>query len=115
MLEFWTRVFEKDGILDRFGFPILVVIGLSFAIWASVSWTAKNIAQPVAAKHIMFLEAEQEKMKVMADQSVRQTDQMAIQSEELRRQRELTELNTKVLREIRDDQRKFPAVADSPK
>jgi len=90
--ENWKWVAEKLGI------PTMFVLILCLAIYKTGSWTADHIFSPLVTQHIKFLEAEQEVMKSIAFDVTKQTQEQSKQ--------------TDLLKAIRDDQRKFPAVAD---
>lgn len=90
--DFWLAVGEKLGV------PTLLALILYAAIWASVKWAATKIGEPIVNKHIEFLETEQKSMQSIARDVGRQTESIDRQ--------------TSILKEMRDDQRKFPAIAE---
>lgn len=83
--EQWQWVAEKLGI------PVAFCVVLCYAIYATGTWTASHVFEPLVQKHIQFLETEQQVMKSVATDVGSQTQ---------------------LLRDIRNDQRKFPAVAE---
>lgn len=78
-------------IAKEFGVPTAFCAVLCTAIWFSVKWTAEEVVKPVISSHISYLKSEQEDRKEMKTALIKQTD---------------------ILMDIRDDQRKFPAVAE---
>lgn len=74
-----------------FGVPTVFCAALCFAIWSSARWTAIEVVKPIINEHLNYLKGEESDRKEMKTALVKQTD---------------------ILKEIRDDQRKFPAVAE---
>lgn len=83
---------------EKLGIPTMFGLIFCFAIYQTGKWTAVHIFDPLVLKHIEFLEVEQATMRVVATDVGRQSVEMARQ--------------TKLLEDIRNDQRKFPAVAE---
>lgn len=81
-------------VAERVGVPTALCIALCLAIWFSMKWTAEEVVKPVITSHIEYLKAEKEDRKEMKTALIKQTD---------------------LLEDIRNDQRKFPAVAESSK
>ena len=92
-------------VAEHLGIPTAFVVVLCAAIYGSVTWTADNVAQPLVDSHLQFLAAEQANMKIIAESSETTAAEMGKQTAEM-------ETHTKLLKSIRDDQRKFPAVAE---
>lgn len=44
-------------VVQQFGFPVGCVLFLGLAIWSVGRWAAKNIAEPVAQRHMAFLDS----------------------------------------------------------
>lgn len=78
-------------VAEKFGVPTAFCTVLCTAIWFSVRWTAQEVIKPVISGHVSYLKAEQEDRKEMKTALIKQTA---------------------ILEDIRDDQRKFPAVAE---
>lgn len=91
-VENWKWVAEKLGI------PTMFVLILCSGIYYSMSWTADHIFTPLVTQHIKFLEVEQGAMKSIASDVSKQAQEQSKQTE--------------LLKAIRDDQRKFPAVSE---
>lgn len=85
-------------VAEKFGVPTAFCTVLCTAIWFSVRWTAQEVIKPVISGHVSYLKAEQEDRKEMKDALIRQTD-ILVDIKEYQK-------------DIRDDQRKFPAVAE---
>lgn len=79
-------------IADRFGVPTAFAAVLCLAIWATGRWTATKIVEPLINGHVNYLKAEQEDRKELKNELKAQTS---------------------ILKDIRNDQRKFPAVAEN--
>jgi hypothetical protein len=79
-------------IAEKLGVPVLFTVILCLAIYRTGTWTATKVFEPLVSKHIEFLTTEQETMRSVAGDVSRQTE---------------------LLKQIRDDQRKFPAVAEA--
>lgn len=113
-------------VAEKLGIPTLFCTILCTAIYFTASWVAKHVAEPVVTKHVEFLDTEQASMKAIAEQSVKQTDAIlkqadasTKQAENMERQSRQMEQHTALLegiarysKDTRDDQRKFPAVAE---
>ena len=106
-------------IAEKLGIPTMFLLLICFALYTSVSWTVQNVAKPVVEKHLEFLETEQNSMRTIADSSSKQTTsvekivvEMKAQTgvlDDIKRSTADTKKNTE---DIRNDQRKFPAVAE---
>ncbi len=107
------------AIAERFGVPTAFCAVLCVAIYLSVSWTADKVAVPLVKTHIEFLETEQESMKAIAGAATKQAESMIKQASQMeehtRLLQEISEAaeGTKAInKQIRDDQRKFPAISE---
>ena len=49
-MDFWTA-------LERLGFPIACVGGLSWFVWQLFKWLGKNIVEPITKSHIALVES----------------------------------------------------------
>lgn len=78
-------------VAERVGVPTALCAVLCIAIWFSVKWTAEEVVKPVISSHLKYLETEKDDRKEMKTALLKQTD---------------------ILEDIRNDQRKFPAVAE---
>ena len=81
-------------IADKLGVPVLFSVILCAGIYYTASWAATHIFEPVVDRHVQFLDATQKNLGVLTENESRQTF---------------------LLEQIRDDQRKFPAVAENAK
>lgn len=104
---------------EKLGIPTLFCVALCFAIYRTGSWAAINIGKPVVDKHIEFIDTEQKSMKVIADNSTKQTENMERQSKQMEQHTVLLETIADTSRDIKrsseqimKDQRLFPAVAE---
>lgn len=95
---------------EKLGIPTLFCVALCFAIYRTGSWAATNIGKPVVDKHLEFIDTEQKSMKVIADNSMKQTENMERQSKQMEAHTTLLQDIVSTSKQIRDDQRKFPAV-----
>lgn len=75
-----------------FGVPVAFCAVLCTAIWFTVSWTAQKVVEPLINSHVEYLKTEEADRKEMKTALIKQTD---------------------ILKDIRDDQRKFPAVSSA--
>ncbi|MGE0760134.1 MAG: hypothetical protein AB7F89_14180 [Pirellulaceae bacterium] len=50
---------EFTELLERFGFPTLIVLVGAVAIWRVIVWFGTNIAKPLVGSHVEFLSAVQ--------------------------------------------------------
>lgn len=98
-VETWKWIAEKLGI------PMVFVAVLCLAIYNTGKWTANHVFDPLVTKHIEFLETEQQNMRSIAKD-------VGAQSVEISRIADESKQQTQVLKSIRDDQRKFPAVSE---
>ena len=73
-----------------FGVPVAFCAVLCTAIWLTGKWTATKIVEPLVTSHVEYLKGESADRKEIKSAIIKQTD---------------------ILIEMRDDQRKFPAVA----
>ena len=46
---------DAVNLIQSLGFPVSVVIGLSFAMWSALKWGANNIFKPLADNHIAMI------------------------------------------------------------
>lgn len=107
----WMSFTSFQWIAEKLGIPTLFCTVLCSAIYFTASWVATNIGKPVVEKHVEFLDTEQKAMKVIAESSVKQTENMERQSKQMEEHTTLLKTIAKTTAETRDDQRKFPAVA----
>lgn len=106
-------------VAEKLGIPTMFAIIFCIAIYQTGKWTASHVFDPVVEKHIEFLDTEQESMKQIAVASSKQAENMERQSRQMEQHTALLESisrNSEGIKrnsaEIRDDQRKFPAVAE---
>ena len=91
-------------IAEKLGVPTLFAVVLCFAIYKTGQWTATKVFEPLVQSHTNFLATEQEYIRAVANEVGKQT----VHAE---RQTKAVENIERYTKETRDDQRKFPAVA----
>lgn len=48
--------FDYLALIQNFGLPITLLLGLLVALWRTGKWVGTNVVQPVAARHVLFVE-----------------------------------------------------------
>lgn len=103
---------DLKWIAEKLGIPTFFLCILCYAVYSAAVWAADNIGKPVVTKHIEFIDTEQKSMKIIADNSTKQTENMERQSKQMEQHTKLLENIATTSSDIRNDQRKFPAVAE---
>lgn len=104
--------FDYKWVAEKLGVPTLFCLIIIWIFYQAGSWTANKVVDPIVQSHTTFLMAEKEKMSIISDAMVKQTANMDRQSRQMEQHTIILEKISKSSEEIKNDQKKFPAVSD---
>jgi hypothetical protein len=81
---------DWENLFRNFGFPVVCLVAIGYAVWKASGYLALNVVQPMVARHMRFMD----KMEETLNAHLKQSEETARISEESRK---ITEANAKIV------------------